>query len=165
MPPRPIAAEHLLEIEALPTLIWEPCAGECHLADVFSAHGFHVRKSDIVQRRQDVEKLDFLLCKDKWDGAIITNPPFKFAVPIIRHALEIMEDGNKLCLFMRILFLESLERQALFKEFPPVRVWISSKRISCAKNGDFKTKAQNAQGYAWYVWVKGYKGVTTLGWF
>lgn len=161
----PIAAERLLELEDLSPKIWEPCAGACHLADVFTAYGYDVRKSDIVQRRTDVEKNDFLLCDEKWNGSIVTNPPFSIAVPIIRHALDIMEDGNKLCMFLRILFLESLERKALFKEYPPIRVWVSSERISCAKNGDFEHKAQNAQAYAWYVWVKGYKGDTTLGWF
>lgn len=41
-------------------------------------------------------------------------------------------------------------------------VWISSRRIPCGKDGKF---GASAQGYAWYVWKKGYEGETTLKWF
>lgn len=33
------------------------------------------------------------------------------------------------------------------------------------KNGDFERFPGSAQGYAWFVWVKGYKGATELKWF
>lgn len=99
------------------------------------------------------------------DGCIITNPPYSIATPMIRHAMDVLPTGCRLYMFLRVLFLESLERKSLFEEYPPLRVWISSQRISCAKNGDFENFSQNAQAYAWYVFEKGYKGKTELNWF
>ena len=39
-----------------------------------------------------------------------------------------------------------------------------SKRISCAKNGDFDTQNNGAVAYAWFVWQKGFKGDTVVKW-
>lgn len=47
-------------------------------------------------------------------------------------------------------------------------MWVSSSRITCAKNGDFeymKANGGSAVAYAFYVWQKGYKGDTILKWF
>lgn len=102
----PIAAVKLMEIEDLPHRIWECCAGECHLADVFEKAGHEVYKSDIVVRRDDVVKQDFMLAQSMpfEDGCIITNPPYSIATPMIRHAMDILSDGCKLYMFLRILF-------------------------------------------------------------
>ncbi len=37
----------------------------------------------------------------------------------------------------------------------------------CAKNGDFASYdgRSSAMAYAWFVWEKGYKGETVVGWF
>lgn len=51
---------------------------------------------------------------------------------------------------------------------PPYRIYISSSRINCAKNGNFeglRDTGGSAVAYAWYVWKKGFTGDTTLKWF
>ena len=68
-------------------------------------------------------------------------------------------------MFLRVLFLEGQRRRRLFDENPPKRVWITSKRILCAKNGEFDKMNGAAQAYAWYIFEKGYKGDTILKWF
>lgn len=68
-------------------------------------------------------------------------------------------------MFLRLQFLEGKERQRLFKNFPPKVVYVFSSRILCAKNGDFEADRYNsAIAYAWFVWVKGYKGDTIIRW-
>ena len=53
---------------------------------------------------------------------------------------------------------------------PPKNIWIFANRIACAPNGDFEKveyssgRFKSAACYAWFVWEKGYKGLTKLGW-
>lgn len=161
----PIAIEQLMKIEKLAYDIWEPACGMGHLAEPLVKAGYHVTATDLVDRGYGNGGVDFLkqtgfiFC-----GDIITNPPYKLAEKFIRHGLEIIPEGYKLCLFMKLTFLEGKKRQELFKEYPPKRVWVSSSRINCATNGNFEgTSSMMAQ--AWYIWEKGYHGETTLGWF
>ena len=108
--------------------------------------------------------MDFLACDEKWCGDIVTNPPYGIASEFIYHALSLIPVGNKVCMFLKVQFLEGKERQELFTKYPPIRVWVSSSRIRCAKNGDF-SQANSMVATAWYVWEKGYQGDTVLKWF
>lgn len=165
----PIAAEWLLKIEDFGnSQIWECASGENHLADVFKDYGFTVKTSDIVKRTPKTEVIDFLKYDGKWDGHIVTNPPYKMAKEFIEKALSIVPDGNKVCMFLKVQFLEGKTRKDFFKKYPPQKIWISSSRIMCAKNGDFnslKESGGSAVAFAWYVWQKGYKGQTIIDWF
>lgn len=158
----PRAVEELLRVETFSPKIWEPCDGLGHISDVLTAHGYDVCRSDLYTRGRDIEQLDFLTADEVWGGDIITNPPYSCATKMVRKALSVVADGRKIAMWLRILYLESAERKRLFDEFPPVRVWISSRRIPCGKDGKF---GASAQGYAWFTWIKGYKGETTLKWF
>ena len=166
----PIAAEWLLKIEEIPRdkPIWECAAGEKHLSKVFEEHGYKVRSSDLIVRTEDVEQLDFLTSNETWDGTIITNPPYNQAVNFIQKAMESITEGNKVIMFLKVQFLEGKSRKKLFEKYPPKIVWVSSSRITCAKNGDFeymKANGGSAVAYAFYVWQKGYEGDTILKWF
>lgn len=163
----PIAAELLLEVEKFSPRIWECACGEKHLSRVFEGAGYGVRSSDIVDRCGN-EVYDFLFIENTyWDGDIITNPPYKYAVEFVGKALSIIPSGNKVAMFLKVQFLEGKRRKQLFKVFPPKVIYVSSSRILCAKNGDFKRMMDgggSAVAYAWYVWEKGYKGDTIVKW-
>ena len=166
----PIAAEWLLKIEEIQRdkPIWACAAGEKHLSKVFEEHGYKVRSSDLIVRTEDVEQLDFLTSNETWDGTIITNPPYNQAVNFIQKAMESITEGNKVIMFLKVQFLEGKSRKKLFEKYPPKTVWVSSSRITCAKNGDFeymKANGGSAVAYAFYVWQKGYEGDTILKWF
>jgi hypothetical protein len=163
----PKAAELLLKVETFNNNIWECACGEGHLARVFEKYGYNVKASDLIDRGYGEVK-DFLFFNDsKWDGDIITNPPYNKAEEFIRKAIEIIPIGNKVAMFLRLQFLESKRRKQLFKEYPPKVIYISSSRIMTAKNGEFK-KYRNSVGsaiaFAWYIWQKGYKKDTILKW-
>lgn len=163
----PIAAELLLQQEEFYN-IWEYASGENHLADVFKKHGHNVRTSDLIKRTPATEEYDFLsMDNTSWNGDIITNPPYKLATEFIYKALSIIREGNKVAMFLKVQFMEGKERKYLFTNFPPKVIYISSSRITCAKNGEFKRMRAGGGGavaYAWYVWVKGYKGPTIVKW-
>lgn len=158
----PDAVKALTHIEDFCQHIWEPCDGLGHISDTLIAKGYDVRRSDLYTRGRNIEQIDFLGCDEIWDGDIVTNPPYSAATAFVRKALAAATTGHKVAMWLRILYLESMERNKLFSEFPPLRVWISSRRIPCGKDGKF---GASAQGYAWFVWEKGYKGETILKWF
>lgn len=162
----PEAGEWLMKLEKFDGPIWEPCVGQGHLAEVFKKHGYEVKSTDLIDRGYGQGGVNFLDPKiTEWNGAIVTNPPFAFAQEIIEKALSIIPTGQKVAMFLRTLFLEGQARRRLFDENPPLRVWVTSKRIVCAKNGDFKNNTGGAQSYSWFIWTKGYKGDTILKWF
>lgn len=85
------------------------------------------------------------------------------AQEFVEHSLSLVPEGHKVCMFLKVQFLEGKSRKELFLNNPPRRVWVSSSRISCSKNGNNFSEFMIA--YAWYVWEKGYHGDTILKWF
>lgn len=54
-----------------------------------------------------------------FDGDIITNPPYGLATEFAEHAMNIITDGHKVAMFLKIQFLETQKRYELFKKYPP----------------------------------------------
>ena len=158
----PKATRLLLEVEEFNSNILEPCCGGGHMAEVLKEYGYNVTASDIVDRGYGVIKDFFDI--NKWDGDIITNPPYKNVLDYTKHALDIISEGNKLALFLRLQFLESKSRGKFFETNPPKKVYVSRSKICCAKNGDFANANYGAMAYAWFVWEKGFKGKPVIEW-
>ena len=160
------AAELLLQIEPnLSDSIWECACGENALSDVFKAHGKTVRCSDLIVRKEGIEQLDFLTCNEPMhETDIVTNPPYKLALPFIEKALSLVDEGRYVCMFLKLTFLEGKSRCLFFNQNPPIRVWVSSSRLNCWPNG-IVTNSTSAACYAWFVWKKGYKGYPEIRWF
>ena len=107
------------------------------------------------------------------------------AITWVEHCLDLVQEGRYVALFMKITFLEGKGRKKFFEDNPPIRVWVSSSRIPCAKNGEFEkpkkdkngnvvlnekgepvmVKESSAACYCWFIWQKGYKGDTVVKWF
>lgn len=161
----PIAVEWLMKLEKLDNNIWEPACGKGHLAKPLIDAGYNVRATDIVDRGFGEGGVDFLWTFDDWNGDIVTNPPFKFAQEFIQHGLDIIPKGNKVCMFLKVQFLEGSRRKQLFEREPPKTIWVSSSRINCFRNGDLDGCCNSMLAFAWFVWEKGYKGDTIVKWF
>lgn len=145
--------------------VWECAVGMGHLADVLLDYGYEVRATDIVDRGYpNTYVLDFLTVTEKWDGDILTNPPFKLAEKFLEKGIELLEKGNKLFLFLKIQFLEGQKRKELFKTYPPKYVYCYSSRQQCCRDAEFEKFTATTQFYAWYIWEKGFKGETTIRW-
>jgi len=164
----PSAATMLLNLEELNDNIWECSCGEGHLSKVFTDSGFNVYSTDLINRGYGESGIDFLQCSDNWEGDIITNPPYKYAKEFVEKGLELINNGNKVIMFLKLQFLEGKARKKMFEKYPPKTIWVSSSRITCAKNADFKGMKDaggSAVCYCWYVWEKGWRGETTIKWF
>lgn len=159
----PVAVDLLIKAEpTLNHIVWECACGMGHLSERFKEHGFGVRCSDLIARGFECETIDFLKYTATVYIDIVTNPPFKLAENFIRHGMDILENGRKLCLFLKLTFLESERRTELFKKYPPIRIHVCKNRIKCAKNGDFSKVESSPTCYAWFVWEKGYSGSTVI---
>ena len=159
----PKATEWLCKLEHFAGPILEPSCGEGHIAKVLMAHGYEVECRDLVNRGFGISGKDFLAIDNtSWQGDIITNPPYKFALEFVRKALAIIPNGHKVAMFLKIQFLEGKARRKLFDSTPPKTVWVSSSRLKCAMNGEFEAVGSSASCYAWFVWEKGYQGDTVV---
>lgn len=159
----PKAVKLLLEKESFNDNILEPCCGKLHITKELEKHNYNVTSSDLIDRDVNCEVKDFSDITE-WNGDIVTNPPYKTALEFIKHSLEIINDGNKVAMFLKIQFLEGKARKEFFKEHPPKIIYVASSRLNCAKNGDFDKYKSSAVCYAWFVWEKGSKEDTIVKW-
>lgn len=161
----PRAMEELLKYESFNHDIWEPACGEGNLPEVLKKHGFNVLSTDLIDRGYPDEILDFLKNDRKFDGDIITNPPFKYTIEFIKKSLEAIPDGNKVAMFLKINYLSGKQRyREIYSKFPPYRVYVFSSRIACSKNNTPEGFKGGAMDYVWMIWEKGKYSPTELKW-
>lgn len=163
----PRAVEELLKRETFNADILEPACGGGHISEVLKAHGYRVKSADIIRREYmgQNDTADFLQQRLKWAGDIITNPPYKYAAEFVQHALDIIDDGQKVAMFLKLTFLEGEKRRALFQQHPPRKIYVFTKRINCALNGEKKYfNGSSAVCYAWFVWEKGSRQKPVIDW-
>lgn len=159
----PRAVELLLENETFCSHIWEPACGEGHITKTLEKNGYFVNSSDLIYRGLGVGGVDFLTHQGTgYHIDIITNPPYKYARQFVEQALELVADGQKVAMFLKLTFLEGQARRELFRKYPPQTVYVSSARLECGKNGEFT--GSSAVAYCWIVWRKGYPGPSHLKW-
>lgn len=158
----PKAIDYLFDKVSFSGDIWEPACGEGHLSKRMIEHGKTVFSSDLIDRGFGVGGVDFLKCDEVFSGDIITNPPYKYAKEFTEKALQLVGDGGKVAMFLKIQFLEGKARRSFFEENPPRKILVSTTRILCGKNGVFE--GTSAVCYAWFVWEKGYKGNPEIEW-
>lgn len=162
----PKAMELLLAEETFAPVIWECACGEGHLSKILEEHGFEVISTDLIYRGfGNDEPIDFLKeTFDNFDGDIVTNPPYRYALNFVQKALESVRVGGKVAMFLKLQFLEGKERRKFFDENPPRTVYVSSSQLNCAKNGKFEKYSSSAVAYAWFVWEKGFQGDPIIKW-
>ena len=160
---------HALEI-AMPIFksilhknVWECACGQGHLSEVLKSNGYNVKSTDLVDRGYG-EVQDFLTCNDKFDGDILTNPPFKLAEQFVEKSFELINEGNYVIFFLKVQFLESKSRKQMFEKYPLKYLIVNSERQQCAKDADFEHLKATTQCYCWYVFQKGYTGEPIIKW-
>lgn len=161
----PRAMEDLLRYEKFSSKIWEPACGEGNLSEVLKKHGYEVFSTDLIDRGYQDEQIDFLKTNRKFDGDIVTNPPFKHTTEFVLKGLEAIEPGQKLALFLKINYLSGKARyKQIYQNFPPYRVYVFTGRRNCSKNNTPEGFKNSAMDYCWLIWEKGKHGPTELKW-
>jgi hypothetical protein len=167
-----ISVTTLLQKEGLADIVWEPAAGYLNIAKPLLKRGYKIYTSDIFDWHDDIHKirdfLEFKLPPKPLRGKfydIVTNPPFSLARAFAEKALELLPNNGKLCLLLRLQFLEGIKRNSFFKKFPPKRIYVYSFRLPRMRRFDFKGKQSgSALCFAWFIFLKGYKGPTEIRW-
>lgn len=161
----PEAMEYLLKYETFSNNIWECACGEGNLSEVLKKHGYNVLSTDLIDRGYQDEVLDFLESNRKFDGDIITNPPFKYTNEFILKSLESIPPGRKVAMFLKLNYLSGKKRyREIYSKFPPYRLYVFSGRTTCSKNNTPEGFKGGAMDYAWFIWEKGKIGPTDLKW-
>lgn len=164
----PKALELLLDIEEFDPFVWECACGKGHLSEVLKKRGYIVKSTDLIDRGYGEGGIDFLQTQEQHNGDIITNSPYKCAQQFVEHALDIIPNGQRVAMFLKLTFLESNTRRKMFERYPPEFIYVSSSRLQCAKGGEFEAYKQSggtAVAYGWFIWRKGFTGEPRVRWF
>jgi len=165
----PRAIDDLFYRECFSQSIWEPACGEGHLSKRMIENNKYVYSTDLIDRGYGDDFFDFLTCGkpsfEKWYGDIITNPPYKYAQEFVEKSHELLEEGSKLAMFLKLTFLEGQKRRKMFEKYPPKKIYVYSQRIQCALNGNPEMFLKSSAAcYAWFVWEKGNTNKPIIDW-
>lgn len=158
----PEAIHGLLSVENIEGGVLEPSCGNGNIGKVLEEHGCNVEAFDLIDRGYGRQQ-DFLQYNERINRTVVMNPPYKNAQEHIEHALELMEDGTRLYVLLKIQFLESVGRKKLYDKYPLKKVYVFRRRTACYKNDD-RSLNSRAICYAWFVWEKGYNGEARVSW-
>jgi hypothetical protein len=155
----PEATIALLNIEngRIPHCIWEPAAGDGAIAKLLLEAGHNVIATDIADYGWNActPSVNYLTASLP-DGVtgIITNPSYALAA---EFALNAFNEVDYLALLLRTNFLEGCGRQSsLFTDFPPTRIWISSRRLPMMHRvGWDGPKSTSNTAHSWFIWEVG----------
>lgn len=105
----------------------EPCVGKGHIIQGFRNYygnknlPIHFTCLDITDRGYDnVIVQDFMKYNtDMRFDCIMTNPPYEIAMEFAKKGIELLKPNGKMCMFLKIQFLEGRKRREFFDEYPP----------------------------------------------
>ncbi|QQA43940.1 hypothetical protein [Pelagovum pacificum] len=142
----------------------EPACGQGDMARPLAEYFGDVWASDVHDHGWTglCEIWDFLLSPPHRDADdwIITNPPFRLALPFIQLAR--MRAAAGVAMLVRTSFLEGGERyRELFADDRPTHVLQFCERVPMAK-GRLDAKGSTATAYCWLVWLGADRALETV---
>ena len=152
-----IAVTNLLKRGTFTGSIWEPCCGSGNIAKFLSDCYASDIRSDNIYGDGGVDFLQTYRVVDN----IVTNPPYSKALEFVEHALRC--SSRKVAMLCKLQFLEGSKRFYFFKENPPCRIYVFSKRLPLAKAEDNR-KQSSMLAFAWYIWEKNIKTSPVIHW-
>jgi hypothetical protein len=161
----------LLDVETFDGSVLDPFCGGGNIVGACLQRGITATGSDLWDRGFG-ERRDAFDIAEPIDN-VLSNPPFRGIEQVIEHFLPLVR--HKLVLLARLNILEGLERYALYRESPPARVWVSSRRASIPPGNLAHPRDEfgamnplpasgGSTAYGFVVWDRDYTGPTVLGW-
>jgi hypothetical protein len=135
--------------------VWEPAAGEGHMAEVLREYMQPVIASDVHDYGRGYLVGSFVgvgldVMPAQTVDWVITNPPFTLAIEFAERALEVATIG--VALLVRSVWAETVDRyERLFAKRPPAIIAQFVERCSMIK-GRWNPKANTATAYSWFIW-------------
>lgn len=158
-------------------VIWEPAAGNNAITNVLHTRfpRTMVVTSDIKQRDCALTMESDFLTYEWGEGKgylqnkdIITNPPFSHAQAFVEKALELV--NGDVVMLLRLAFLETMQRRALFERKHLREVWVSSKRIHFTspyltkRERETGKKSNSGMAMAWFIFNRNFNGDPVIKW-
>lgn len=152
--------------------VWEPAAGEGHMAEPLREIFARVHASDVHDYGEGYAQGSFVGDKATFgfDLAqcpflpdwIISNPPFVKALEFLQRALD--EAAHGVAFLLRLAWLESEERYTeIFSRRPPALIAQCVDRVPMIK-GRYDPTASTTMAYAWFVWTRAPASSTSFAW-
>lgn len=148
--------------------VWEPAAGEGHMAEVLREYFAEVHASDVHDYGCGYavgtfvgDGLDRAECpfRPHW---IIANPPFTLAEQFFERAIGLAIRG--VALLTRSNWAEGGERyRTIFGPRPPTYECVFVERVPMVK-GRWDPDASTATAYTWWVWTRPLGRMTVKRW-
>lgn len=160
----PKATEALLSVEQFDGNILEPACGDGAISRILVDHSHDVISTDLVYRGYG-EQTNYDFLSDDYPylaDNVVTNPPFTYGQQFIELALK--RTTRKVAILGKLQLLEGIKRRAMFETTPFTRLWVFSKRITMARNGEREKYSSSMIAFGWYIWQHGYVGQPTIGW-
>jgi hypothetical protein len=159
----PLATYILHKYGNLPDNIVEPCAGRGSISVELERCGYTVKSYDLntypntlcdIQVDQDVLQLPY----QEGYEAFVTNPPYFKNLPL-KIAQKGIDEYQYTALFVRLTYLEGINRRKLFEKSPPNRLLFISDRVKFKPNLTSEPIEKEDQiggmiAYAWVIWDK-----------
>jgi hypothetical protein len=162
-PTSPGATRALLQAEALPKHLWDPCSGSGTITTELRAAGHEVIATDLVDYGIPITppgyyRIDFLLERRApidCEG-VVCNPPYKLAPQFVRHALTLVPVT---CMLLRLAFLESASRTDILEGGQLASVCVFRRRLPMMHRRNWAGKrAGNSIPFGWFVWRRDWCG-------
>jgi len=149
--------------------VWEPAAGEGHMAEPLRESFARVHASDVHDYGEGYAigsfvghgaqggslDLDLARCPFRADW-IISNPPFVLAREFVMRALD--EAAVGVAFILRLAWLEAEERfEEIFSRRPPALIAQCVDRVPMHK-GRYDPTGSTTMAYAWFVWTRECRG-------
>jgi hypothetical protein len=133
-------------LELPPDVVWEPAAGEGHMAKIIEMYGHTVIQTDISSG------FDYLKTNaPDGIGAIITNPPFNLSEKFIEKAVK---EAPLVAMLTKSQYWHARKRVDLFRRTRPKFVL----PLTWRPNFLFHKKSAPTMEVYWTVWVRGFLG-------
>lgn len=157
-PPEVVLALLRAEPRLARAVVWEPHAGEGHLARALEAAGSRVIATEKADRGYGETGVDFLTAPCRLPPgpatfaepkAIVMNPPFRSVLPHVHRALSHLGAASFVACLLPGEFWARKKHLALFAERPPCEV------VPCAWKPDFTGAGSGIFTVQWCVWNLG----------
>jgi hypothetical protein len=135
------------EVDRMPLRVWDPCCGSGDICVVLEAAGREVVATDLVDRGYGRGGIDFLTLDIPLASAIVTNPPFKHAEAMIRHAAKL---GVEYVAFLHQPHWLNTQDRGLMIE----QAWCPACTYHLLWRPDFKGQGRPVQPMNWWVFER-----------
>lgn len=160
------------------TTVVDPSCGFGTIVESASQAGFEACGSDLIPRWEEqlrvrcgaYEVSNFL--DPSWPGhvngaadAIVSNPPFKHALDYAELALS--RSSRVVALLLPANWIQGQRRSRWLSQTPLYKVLFICPRPSMPPGHVILAGGKPGNGttdYAWFVWLKGYRGAPQVGW-